>query len=124
MKRVLIALVKGYRLVLSPSLGNACRFTPTCSVYSLEALETHGARLAAGENFNMVFPIIQYIGYRARPVLVVLMPFRQRPELVTSVVNPLPFFGCLGRRNILSFVLRIHEKIRMAAKCDLHQAAS
>ena len=43
MKQILIAIVKGYRLVLSPWLGNACRFTPTCSVYSLEALETHGA---------------------------------------------------------------------------------
>jgi putative membrane protein insertion efficiency factor len=43
MKRVLIAIVKGYRLLLSPWLGSACRFMPTCSVYSLEALEKHGA---------------------------------------------------------------------------------
>ncbi|HYF20685.1 MAG TPA: membrane protein insertion efficiency factor YidD [Ramlibacter sp.] len=42
----LIALVKGYRLLLSPWLGSACRFTPTCSAYSLQALERHGA--AAG----------------------------------------------------------------------------
>jgi len=39
----LIALVKGYRLVLSPWLGNSCRFEPTCSVYAIEALERHGA---------------------------------------------------------------------------------
>jgi uncharacterized protein len=45
-KRVLIALVKGYRLLLSPWIGSACRFTPTCSAYSLQALEMHGA--AAG----------------------------------------------------------------------------
>lgn len=43
---LLIALVKGYRLLLSPWLGSNCRFTPTCSAYSLEALERHGA--AAG----------------------------------------------------------------------------
>jgi putative membrane protein insertion efficiency factor len=43
MKRVLIALVKGYRLLLSPWLGGACRFTPTCSVYAIEALDRHGA---------------------------------------------------------------------------------
>jgi putative membrane protein insertion efficiency factor len=43
MKQLLIALVKGYRLLLSPWLGSACRFTPTCSAYSLEALEKHGA---------------------------------------------------------------------------------
>jgi hypothetical protein len=38
-----MALVRGYRMTLSPWLGSACRFTPTCSVYSLEALERHGA---------------------------------------------------------------------------------
>ncbi|MEO7392330.1 MAG: membrane protein insertion efficiency factor YidD [Ramlibacter sp.] len=42
----LIALVKGYRLFLSPWLGSSCRLTPTCSAYSLQALEKHGA--AAG----------------------------------------------------------------------------
>ena len=41
--RVLMALVRGYRLMLSPWLGNACRFEPTCSRYSLAALEKHGA---------------------------------------------------------------------------------
>lgn len=45
-RAALIALVKGYRLLLSPWLGSSCRFTPTCSAYSLQALETHGA--AAG----------------------------------------------------------------------------
>jgi hypothetical protein len=40
---VLITLVKGYRLLLSPSLGSACRFEPTCSAYALQALERHGA---------------------------------------------------------------------------------
>ncbi len=39
----LIALVKGYRLLLSPWLGSSCRFSPTCSAYSLQALERHGA---------------------------------------------------------------------------------
>lgn len=46
MQRLLIALVKGYRLLLSPWLGSACRFEPTCSQYSLQALQQHGA--AAG----------------------------------------------------------------------------
>jgi len=43
MRRLLIALVRGYRLLLSPWLGSACRFEPTCSVYALQALERHGA---------------------------------------------------------------------------------
>jgi putative membrane protein insertion efficiency factor len=41
--RALMALVRGYRLVLSPWLGNSCRFEPSCSSYSLAALERHGA---------------------------------------------------------------------------------
>ena len=41
--RALMAAVRGYRLMLSPWLGNACRFEPTCSRYSLAALEKHGA---------------------------------------------------------------------------------
>lgn len=38
----LIALVRGYRLLLSPWLGASCRFYPTCSAYAIEALERHG----------------------------------------------------------------------------------
>jgi len=40
---VLITLVRGYRYFLSPWLGSACRFEPTCSIYSLQALERYGA---------------------------------------------------------------------------------
>jgi len=43
---LLMLLVRGYRYFLSPWLGSACRFEPTCSAYSLQALERHGA--AAG----------------------------------------------------------------------------
>jgi hypothetical protein len=42
-KRVLIALVRVYRLVLSPWLQTGCRYEPTCSGYALQALERHGA---------------------------------------------------------------------------------
>lgn len=42
-QRFLISLVRGYQLVLSPWLGNACRFEPTCSAYSVCAIERHGA---------------------------------------------------------------------------------
>lgn len=43
LQRLLIGLVKLYRLTLSPLVGQHCRFTPTCSQYAIEALETHGA---------------------------------------------------------------------------------
>lgn len=45
-RALLISMVRGYRLLLSPWLGSACRFTPTCSAYALDALQQHGA--AAG----------------------------------------------------------------------------
>jgi putative membrane protein insertion efficiency factor len=45
-KTLLIDLVRGYRLLFSPWLGSSCRFEPTCSAYSLQALQQHGA--AAG----------------------------------------------------------------------------
>lgn len=35
--------VRFYRLVFSPWVGHGCRYQPTCSAYSLEALEKHGA---------------------------------------------------------------------------------
>ena len=47
MQAFLIGIVKGYRLFLSPWLGSACRFEPTCSVYSIQALEAHGAAKGA-----------------------------------------------------------------------------
>lgn len=39
---MLMGLVRGYRFFLSPWLGSACRFTPTCSAYALESLQKHG----------------------------------------------------------------------------------
>ena len=51
MQKLLMALVKGYRLLLSPWLGSSCRFEPTCSAYSLQALQQHGA--AAGSYLTL-----------------------------------------------------------------------
>lgn len=42
-QRGLLLLVRGYRLLLRPWLGNRCRFEPTCSAYALQALQQHGA---------------------------------------------------------------------------------
>jgi uncharacterized protein len=42
-RSVLIGLIRGYRLLLSPWLGSQCRFEPTCSAYALQALQAHGA---------------------------------------------------------------------------------
>ncbi len=43
MKSVLLAGVRGYQYLVSPMLGNNCRFYPSCSDYAREALERHGS---------------------------------------------------------------------------------
>ena len=43
MKWLLIGLVRVYQATLSPFLGGACRFEPSCSRYGIEALRRHGA---------------------------------------------------------------------------------
>jgi putative membrane protein insertion efficiency factor len=42
-KRVLIALLRGYQLAISPMFGQTCRYYPSCSSYAVEAISTHGA---------------------------------------------------------------------------------
>ncbi len=43
MAHVLIWLIKMYQFLLSPFLGQQCRFSPTCSQYALDAINKHGA---------------------------------------------------------------------------------
>jgi len=37
-----VLLIKGYQNFISPLLPSSCRYTPTCSHYAVEALQTHG----------------------------------------------------------------------------------
>ena len=43
MRTLLIALIRVYQWLISPWLGNHCRFYPSCSEYAREAIERHGA---------------------------------------------------------------------------------
>lgn len=42
-QNILILLLKIYRRIISPGYGTVCRFFPSCSAYSLEAVTVHGA---------------------------------------------------------------------------------
>jgi len=39
---ILIKLIRSYKFIISPLLGQSCRYLPTCSEYSIEALEEFG----------------------------------------------------------------------------------
>jgi len=43
MKTILIAMIKFYKGYISPLTPPACRYTPTCSTYALEAIQKYGA---------------------------------------------------------------------------------
>ena len=43
LSELIIKCIKAYRFILSPWLGNQCRFYPSCSNYAIEAVQKHGA---------------------------------------------------------------------------------
>ena len=42
MRTLALSLIRLYQVTISPALGPACRFEPTCSRYAYEAIERHG----------------------------------------------------------------------------------
>ena len=42
LKRILILLVRGYQIFISPIMPGKCRFYPTCSTYFIQAVEKYG----------------------------------------------------------------------------------
>ncbi len=42
MKKIFISLIKGYQKIISPLFPPSCRFYPTCSEYSVNAINKHG----------------------------------------------------------------------------------
>ena len=42
MKYLFIALIKIYKILISPMIGNNCRYLPTCSEYFIDSLNQHG----------------------------------------------------------------------------------
>jgi len=41
--RVAVLMIRGYQVTIAPLLPAACRYQPTCSAYTLEAVERYGA---------------------------------------------------------------------------------
>ena len=62
--KILIKLIKGYKFFISPLLGQSCRYLPTCSEYSIEALNTYGLRKGLYMSFKRVLSChpIKFLG--------------------------------------------------------------
>jgi putative membrane protein insertion efficiency factor len=52
MKLLLLVLIRFYRYAISPLLGRRCRFYPSCSEYTAEAVEKYGALKGAKLGFK------------------------------------------------------------------------
>ncbi|MBH0205287.1 MAG: membrane protein insertion efficiency factor YidD [Nitrospira sp.] len=48
MRQLCLWIIHGYRFMISPFLGPACRFEPTCSRYALDAVNRYGALRGLG----------------------------------------------------------------------------
>ncbi len=48
MRHLFLWIIQGYRVMISPLLGRACRFEPTCSQYASEAVTRYGALQGLG----------------------------------------------------------------------------
>ena len=85
MRTVLLALVRGYQLLFGSWIGPSCRFEPTCSAYSLQALRRHGA--AGGTYLTMarVLRCHPWCQGGIDPVPERIQP----PGLFTQLVSPL-----------------------------------
>lgn len=54
MTQLLVVLLRGYQLLISPLLGPRCRFWPSCSHYGVEALKVHGPLKGSWLTFKRV----------------------------------------------------------------------
>src|SRR5437016_4616915 len=77
------------------------------------------AALPLGEYLKLKGTIIQQVRI-ARPVLLVLAPLREHPQLVAAIVKPF----AVGGGKMFSGIPGIHEQKRMAIEDDLHQPAA
>ena len=61
---ILIKLIKGYKFLISPLLGNSCRYLPTCSEYSIDALKKFGLLIGLYLSFKRIFSChpIKFLG--------------------------------------------------------------
>ena len=61
---ILIKLIRGYKFLVSPLLGQSCRYLPSCSDYTVEALKTYGFFKGTCKGLKRIFSChpIKFLG--------------------------------------------------------------
>lgn len=85
---MLMGLVKAYRLLLSPWLGSSCRFEPTCSAYSLQALREYGAVYGTGLTLHRLVRCQPWCDGGHDPVPTRNTPADRSQSLFSRLVTP------------------------------------
>ena len=80
-RRAAVVMVRGYQYVISPMLGHNCRFFPTCSEYTCQAIERYGIAKGSWLALNASAAAIP-----GTPV--VLIPFLKRPGAPWIIRRP------------------------------------
>ena len=62
--KIFINIIKGYKYLISPLIGNSCRYLPTCSEYSIEALKNYGFLKGSYMSLKRIFSChpIKFLG--------------------------------------------------------------
>ena len=62
--KILIKFIKGYKFIISPLIGQSCRYLPTCSEYSIEALIKFGLTKGTFVSFKRILSChpIKFLG--------------------------------------------------------------
>ncbi len=68
MKRVVLAILGGYKRWVSPALPVACRYVPTCSEYAVEAVERNGVLRGGGQAISRLLRCHPFGGHGYDPV--------------------------------------------------------
>tara|TARA_B100000925_G_scaffold44233_1_gene28872 strand:+ start:1208 stop:1468 length:261 start_codon:yes stop_codon:yes gene_type:complete len=53
--KIVIKMINGYKYLISPLLGNSCRYLPTCSDYFIDAIKTYGLLKGSALGLKRIF---------------------------------------------------------------------
>ena len=79
---ILIKLIKTYKFLISPLLPQSCRYFPTCSDYSIEALKTYGFFKGIPKSSLKITKLTSYLSPKPVPIAISLRKLLVNKELL------------------------------------------